>query len=77
MKKELCNKQIYSDFISKTILSNTEEEILIRYIRNDSIVKMSNDLSLGTATVSRIISTLKDKYSNYKKLEIARLMLFK
>ena len=77
MRKELANKQIYNDFISKTILSEVEEEVLIKYIRNESIVKMSDDLCLGTATVSRIIASIKIKYENYKKLEIAKIELFK
>ena len=46
-------------------------------IKNESIVKMAQDLSMGTATISRIIADLKEKYEKYKKIEIARLKLFK
>lgn len=75
MKKELANKQIYDDFTSKTILTDNEKDILIRYIRNDSIVKMADDTLQGTTTISRTIASLKEKYINYKKLELAKLML--
>lgn len=75
MKKELSIKQIFDDFISKTILNDTERDILIKYIKNESIVKISEDLSISTATVSRTIADLKEKYENYKRLELAKLLL--
>lgn len=75
MKKELANKQIYNDFISKTILTDNEADILIRYIKNDSIVKIANDTNQGTTTVSRTIASIKEKYKRYKQLELAKLML--
>ena len=75
MKKELSVKQIFDDFISKTILNDIERDILIKYIKNESIVKISEDLSISTATVSRTIADLKEKYENYKKLELAKLLL--
>ena len=77
MKKELSMKQIFDDFTSKIILNDTEKEILIMYIKNESIIKISENLSISTATVSRIIAELKQKYNNYKKLEIAKLLLLK
>lgn len=75
MKKELANKPIYDDFLSKTILTDNEKDIVVRYIRNDSIVKIAEDTNQGTTTVSRTIASVKEKYKNYKKLEIAKLML--
>lgn len=75
MKKELSVKQIFDDFISKTILNDIERDILIKYIKNESIVKISEDLSISTATVSRTIADLKEKYENYKRLELAKLLL--
>ena len=75
MKKELSVKQIFDDFINKTILNDDELEILIKYIKGDSIVKIANDTAQSTATISRTIASLKDKYQNYKILEIAKLIL--
>jgi DNA-directed RNA polymerase specialized sigma subunit len=75
MKKELSVKQIFDDFINKTIINDLEKQVLIKYIKNESIVKIAEDLSISTASVSRIIAEIKDKYNNYKKLEIAKLML--
>ena len=75
MKKDLAIKQIYDDFTDKIMLSDNEKDVLKRYIKNDSIVKIANDTMQGTATISRIIASIKEKYDNYKKLEIAKLML--
>ena len=75
MKKELANKQIYDDFISKTILTDNEIDILIRYIKKDSIVKIADETKQSTPTVSRAIASIKEKYENYKQLELAKLIL--
>jgi len=75
MKKELSIKQIFDDFTNKTILNDLETQVLIGYIRNESIVKMAETLSVSTATVSRTIAELKEKYDNYKTLELAKLLL--
>lgn len=73
MKKELANKIIYDDFTSKTILTENEKDILIRYIKNDSIVKIAEDTIQATSTISRTIANIKEKYDNYKKLELIKL----
>ena len=73
MKQELSVKQIFDDFTSKMILSDDEIDILIRYIKNESIVKMADETTQSTSTISRIIAELKNKYSKYKKLELAKL----
>ena len=75
MKKELSIKQIYDDFTSKVILTDIEKDVLILYIKNNSLVSIANDTIQSTATVSRIIADLKDKYKDYKKLELAKLEL--
>ena len=75
MRKVLAIKEIREDFINKVMLSQNEIDILERYIKNDSIVKMSEDTKQGTATISRIIANIKEKYEDYKKLEMAKLIL--
>ena len=67
MKKDLANKQIYDDFISKTILTDNEKDVLFRYVRNDTIVKIADDTKQGTTTISRTIAALKEKYQKYKE----------
>jgi len=76
MKKELVSLQILNDFLSKTMLSDNEIDVLKRYIKGDTIVKIANDTSQGTATVSRIIANLKTQYNKYKELELAKLIIF-
>ena len=75
MKKELCIKQIYDDFISKVILTEQEKEVLDLYIKDYSILRIADITSQGTTTVSRAIAEVKDKYKKYKKLEIERLKI--
>lgn len=75
MKKELAIKQIFDDFASKTILNDIELDVLIAYIKGDSIIKIATDTAQSTASVSRVIASLKEKYDNYKRLELAKLIL--
>ena len=77
MKKELAIKQIFDDFVSKTFLNDNEKDILVRYIKNDSIVKIAEDTLQSTATISRVIANIKEKYDNYKTLELVKLDLLK
>lgn len=77
MKKELAIRQIYDDFVNKILLTDNEKDILIRYIKNDSIIKIANDTAQSTSTISRIIADIKEKYIAYKKLEIAKLNILK
>lgn len=77
MKKQLCIKQIYDDFLNKVYLTDIEEQILELYVKNMSIVKIADITNQSTSNVSRTIATLKEKYENYKKLEIAKLQLLK
>lgn len=75
MKKELAINLIYNDFINKVKLTDKELEVLNLYIKDNTIIKIADETKQGTATVSRIISDLKDKYNNYKKLEISKLLI--
>lgn len=77
MKKELAIKQIFDDFVGKTFLNDNEKDILVRYIKNDSIVKIAEDTLQSTATISRVIASIKEKYDNYKTLELVKLDLLK
>lgn len=76
MKKELANDIIRNDFIGKTILTDKEKEVLLLYVHGDSIVKIADITSQGTATVSTIIASLKEKYKIYKEFELTKLRLF-
>ena len=75
MKKALSLEMIYNDFITKVKLSDIERDILDKYLKSESLVKISMDVSLSYSSVSRTISTLKIKYENYKKMEIAKITL--
>lgn len=76
MKKELSLKQIFDDFINKTILNDNEIEVLTGYIKGDSIVKIADNTAQSTSSVSRTIAEIKEKYKNYRKIEVAKLKVF-
>ena len=75
MKKDLAVKQIYDDFINKILLTDNEHDILIRYIKDESIVQIATATNQSTSSISRTIADLKSKYNNYKKLELAKLII--
>lgn len=76
MKNELAIKMIFDDFNNKMILTDNEKDILIRFIKNDSIVKIAIETNQSERTISRIIANLKSKYKDYKQLELAKLLIF-
>lgn len=76
MVKELSNKIIYDDFKSKVILTDDEAMILDMLIKKDSIVKISQNLCMSDRNVSRIIRDIKNKYNDYRKVELVKLGLF-
>lgn len=73
MIKELSNKIIYEDFKSKVILTEDEEKILQMLMKKYSIIKISQECCMSERNTSRIIKEIKEKYNNYKKLELAKL----
>lgn len=75
MKKELAIKVIFNDFIEKAILNDNEKDVLIRYIKNDSITKIAIDTMQSERTISRIIADLKLKYEKYKEVEMAKFKI--
>lgn len=77
MIKELSNKIIYNDFKSKVILTEDEEKVLNMLILKYSITKISQEVIMSDRNVSRVIKDIKEKYNNYKKLELAKLDILK
>lgn len=77
MIKELSNKIIYDDFTSKVILTKDEEKVLKLLILKYSIIKISQEVIMSDRNVSRVIKDIKEKYNNYKKLELAKLDILK
>lgn len=76
MIKELSNKIIYDDFISKTMLTDDELNILKCLLKKYSIVKITQELNMSDRTIFRIKKDIKEKYKNYKVIEIAKTGIF-
>lgn len=77
MIKELCNKLIYDDFKSKVVLTEDEIKVLDMLLLKYSITKMSQEIIMSDRNVSRVIKDIKEKYYTYKKIELAKLDIFK
>lgn len=77
MKTELAIKQIYEDFISKVMLDNDEKQVLDMFLKNYSYIKIGDHIGMSDRNVGRIMRTVKQKYENYRKLEVSKLELFK
>lgn len=77
MIKELSNSIIYNDFISKVKLTEDETKILNMMILKYSVIKMSQEAIMSDRNVLRIKKDIKEKYYIYKKIEMAKLDVFK
>lgn len=77
MKTELAVKQIYEDFISKVTLDNDEKQVLDMFLKNYSYIKIGDNIGMSDRNVGRVMRTIKQKYENYRKLELSKLELFK
>ncbi len=75
MKEDLAIKQLYDDFIIKVTLTDNEKDILDRYVKGDTYVKMSIDTQQSYSNIARTITDLKYKYDIYKQLELIKLNL--
>lgn len=75
MKEDLAIKQLYDDFIIKVTLTDNEKDILDRYVKGDTYVKMSIDTQQSYSNIARTINDLKYKYDIYKQLELIKLNL--
>lgn len=76
MKQELAIDILYNDFTKRVALTDYEKEILDKYIKGDTYVKMALDTNQSYSTVSRTITDLKNKYETYKKMELLKLTLW-
>ena len=65
MKRNIpWTKTLLEDFISEALLTEDEEQILRTRVSGWSIVKQSMEFNMSTATVSRIIKHVNNKYDN-------------
>lgn len=76
MIKELCNKIIYNDFIKETILTEEEKNILDMWLLRYSIVKIAEKSGMSDRNVSRVLKEIREKYDNFRKIELAKLGIF-
>ena len=61
-------KTMLEKFIDEALLSEDEEKVLRTRIAGWSIVKQSMEFQMSTATVSRIINSIKQKYLKLQPL---------
>ena len=73
MVKALSNQIVYEDFVKKTVLTEEEQKILNMLLKKYSIIKISQEMCMSDRNVSRIIKILKQKYNDYKIIELAKI----
>ena len=73
MVKALSNQVVYEDFVKKTVLTEEEQKILNMLLKKYSIIKISQEMCMSDRNVSRIIKILKQKYNDYKIIELAKI----
>lgn len=61
-------KTMLEKFIEEALLNEDEEKILRTRIAGWSIIKQSMELQMSTATVSRIINNIKNKYNKVQEM---------
>lgn len=76
MYKTLSNKVIYNDFKEKVLLTDDEIKVLDMLLKRYTLVKIGMELDMSDRNVSRIIKRIREKYEDYKKIEIAKCKIF-
>lgn len=75
MIKALSCKIIREDFAEKMILTDDEIEVLEMLLKGYMITKIALLTHQSDRNVGKIIRRLKDKFENYKKLELSKLYI--
>lgn len=76
MYKTLSNKVIYNDFKEKVLLTDDEIKVLDMLLKRYTLVKIGMELDMSDRNVSRVVKRIKEKYEDYKKIEIAKCKIF-
>jgi len=76
MYKTLSNKVIYNDFKEKVLLTDDEIKVLDMLLKRYTLVKIGIELDMSDRNVSRVVKRIRDKYEDYKKIEIAKCKIF-
>ena len=76
MYKTLSNKVIYNDFKEKVLLTDDEIKVLDMLLKRYTLVKIGIELDMSDRNVSRVIKRIREKYEDYKKIEIAKCKIF-
>lgn len=65
MKRNIpWTKTLLEDFVSEALLTEDEEQVLRTRVSGWSIVRQSIEFNMSTATISRIIKHINNKYDN-------------
>ena len=72
-KQVRWNKFLYDRFCELAMLSDFEKEVLEGRIRGMSIVEQSIKHNTSTASISRTINRLKEKYDDVQKFDGSNL----
>lgn len=75
MLKALSCKVIREDFAEKMVLTDDEREILDMLLKGYLITKIAFQTHQSERNVGKIIRRIKDKWENYKQLELSKMSI--
>ena len=75
MLDKLKISTIYDDFIKNVILTEEQKKILNMVLNKETIIKISEEMSMSERTVSYEIRKIKNLYKDYLELQVLKTTL--
>lgn len=75
MQEKLKIKAIYDDFLKNVSLTNEQIKILNMWLNKESMVKISQEMSMSERSVGYEIRKIKDLFEDYYKVIMTKALL--
>lgn len=75
MQEKLKIKAIYDDFLKNVALTEEQIKILNMWLNKDSMVKISQEMSMSERSVGYEIRKIKDLFEDYYKVIMTKALL--
>lgn len=75
MQEKLKIKAIYDDFLKNVALTEEQVKILNMWLKKESMVKISQEMSMSERSVGYEIRKIKDLFEDYYKVIMTKALL--
>ena len=75
MQEKLKIKAIYDDFLKNVALTEEQIKILNMWLNKDSMIKISQEMSMSERSVGYEIRKIKDLFEDYYKVIMTKALL--